>query len=105
MNTAKVLPKPDICDESDPWQALASAVVMQAVKDYRNSRTMLRKLNRNMTAKKTLSMDEAAFIRDRILDYRAMLNDTRGFILSDDFFFYSGLDGIALLQRLEREKR
>ena len=105
MNTAKVLPEPDICDKSDPWQALASAVVMQAVKDYRNSRTMLRKLNRNMTAKKTLSMDEAAFIRDRILDYRAMLNETRGFILSDDFFFYSGLDGIALLQRLEREKR
>lgn len=105
MSTTNILPEQDTHDESDPWRALANAVVIQAVKDYRNSRTMLRKLNRNMTAKKTLSMDEAAFIRDRILDYRAMLNDTRGFILSDDFFFYSGLDGIALLQRLEREKR
>ena len=105
MSMANFLPEQDTRDESDPWRALANAVVIQAVKDYRNSRTMLRKLNRNMTAKKTLSKDEAAFIRYRIFDYQAMLNETRGFILSDDFFCYSGLDGIALLQRLEREKR
>ena len=39
-----VLPEQDICDEADPWRALANAVVMQAVKDYRDSRAMLRKL-------------------------------------------------------------
>lgn len=105
MSTAKVLLEQDIRDESDPWRALANAIIIQAVKDYRNSRIMLRKLKRKMTIEKTLSEDEAAFIKKRILDYRAMLSEVRFFILSDDFSFYSGLDGIALLQRLEREKR
>ena len=44
-----VLPEQDIRDEADPWRALANAVVMQAVKDYRDSRAMLRKLKREMT--------------------------------------------------------
>ncbi len=105
MSTAKVLFEQDIRDEFDPWQALANAVVIQAVKDYRDSRAMLQKLNRKMTAGKTLSEDEAALIKKRILDDRAMLSEARSFILSDDFSLYSGLDGIALLQRLEREKR
>lgn len=102
---ANVLPEQDTRDESDPWRALANAVVIQAVKDYRDSRAMLRKLNRKMTAGKTLSEDEVALIKKRILDGRAMLSEARSFILSDNFSLYSGLDGIALLQRLEREKR
>ncbi len=105
MSTAKVLLEQDIRDEFDPWQALANAVVIQAVKDYRDSRTMLRKLNRKMIAVETLSEDEAVLIKKQILDNRAMLSEARSFILSDDFSIYSGLDGIALLQRLEREKR
>ncbi len=105
MSTAKVLLEQDIRDEFDPWQALANAVVIQAVKDYRDSRIMLRKLNRKMIAVETLSEDEAVLIKKQILDNRAMLSEARSFILSDDFSLYSGLDGIALLQRLEREKR
>ena len=105
MSMANVLPEQDTRDESDPWRALANAVVIQAVKDYRDSRAMLRKLNRKMTAGKTLSEDEVALIKKRILDGRAMLSEARSFILSDNFSLYSGLDGIALLQRLEREKR
>ena len=50
-----VLPEQDICDEADPWRALANAVVMQAVKDYRDSRAMLRKLKREMTVGEALS--------------------------------------------------
>lgn len=100
-----ILPEQDTRDESAPWRALANAVVIQAVKDYRDSRAMLRKLNRKMTAGKTLIEDEAALIKERILDNQAMLSEARSFILSDNFSLYSGLDGIALLQRLEREKR
>lgn len=103
MSTTNILPEQDIQNESDPWRALASAVVIQAVKDYRDSRTMLRRLK--IASMKTKSEDEAALIKERILGYRAMLNEARGFILSDNFSLYSGLDGIALLQRLEREKR
>lgn len=105
MSMTNVLPEQDIRDESDPWRALANAVVMQTVKDYRDSRSMLRKLNRKMTAGKTLIEDEAALIKKRILDNQAMLSEARSFLLSDNFSLYSGLDGIALLQRLEREKR
>lgn len=105
MITEKVLLEQDIRDESDPWRALANAVVIQAVKDYRDSRAMLRKLNRKMTAGKTLIEDEAALMKKRILDNQAMLSEARSFLLSDNFSLYSGLDGIALLQRLEREKR
>ena len=72
-----VLPEQDIRDEADPWRALANAVVMQA----------------------------AALMKKRILDNQAMLSEARSFILSDNFSLYSGLDGIALLQRLECEKR
>jgi len=100
-----ILPEQDTRDESDPWRTLANAVVIQAVKDYRDSRAMLRKLNRKMTTGKTLIEDEVALIKKRILDNQAMLSEARSFILSDNFSLYSGLDGIALLQRLEREKR
>lgn len=105
MSMTNILPEQDTRDESAPWRALANAVVIQAVKDYRDSRAMLRKLNRKMTAGKTLIEDEAALIKERILDNQAMLSEARSFILSDNFSLYSGLDGIALLQRLEREKR
>ena len=50
-----VLPEQDIRDEADPWRVLANAVVMQAVKDYRDSRAMLRKLKREMTVGEALS--------------------------------------------------
>lgn len=100
-----VLPEQDIRDEADPWRALANAVVMQAVKDYRDSRAMLRKLKREMTVWEALSKDAAALMKKRILDNQAMLSEARSFILSDNFSLYSGLDGIALLQRLECEKR
>lgn len=79
--------------------------VMQAVKDYRDSRAMLRKLKREMTVGEALSKDAAALMKKRILDNQAMLSEARSFILSDNFSLYSGLDGIALLQRLECEKR
>ena len=58
-----VLPEQDIRDEADPWRVLANAVVMQAVKDYRDSRAMLRKLKREMTVGEALSKDAAALMK------------------------------------------
>ena len=100
-----VLPEQDIRDEADPWRVLANAVVMQAVKDYRDSRAMLRKLKREMTVGEALSKDAAALMKKRILDNQAMLSEARSFILSDNFSLYSGLDGIALLQKKKKKKR
>ena len=57
------------------------------------------------TVGEALSKDAAALMKKRILDNQAMLSEARSFILSDNFSLYSGLDGIALLQRLECEKR
>ena len=88
-----------------PWQALANAVVIQAVNDYRILARMLRRLQRKAAKADVLSDDERACLSIRIDYYSYQLREVRAFFRSEDFALYSEADGLLLLRRLEREMR
>ena len=66
--------------EENPWQALADAIIIQAVKDYRNRARMMKR------------------IRGRLKK-----NKASNFFFSRWFSVLSDLDGYDLLDRLQRE--
>ena len=68
----------------DPYEALASAVVMQTVRDYRAA---VKKLKRNR----------------RNADARQMKEECERFFLSEHFNTFTEIDGRMLLSRLRRE--
>ncbi len=68
----------------DPYVKLANAIIIQAAKDYRNTRKKLKKNRKNEEAK-------------------LMVEDLERFFRSDYFAALSDLDGQALLTKLEEE--
>ena len=86
-----------------PWQALANAVVIQAVNDYRGFTRMLRKLQRKTAKAGALSDEERDCLHVRIDYYSYQLREVRTFFRSEDFALYSEVNGPMLLRRLERE--
>lgn len=68
----------------DPYQALGNAVVLQAVKDYRDA---VKKLSRG---KKNTSAEDTKAECER-------------FFRSGHFNIFTSLDGVALLSQLEKE--
>ena len=61
----KVIPTHHFDQTELPWQALANAVVIQAVNDYRSFTRMLRRLRRKVAKAGALSDDERAYLRIR----------------------------------------
>ena len=70
----------------DPYQALGNAVVLQAVKDYRDAVKKLSRGKKNSSAEDTKKECERVF-------------------RSGHFNIFSSLDGKALLSMLEKEVR
>ena len=68
----------------DLYEKLASAIIIQAAKDYRSARKKLKKNRKNEEAK-------------------LMVEDLERFFRSDYFAALSDLDGPALLTKLEEE--
>ena len=101
----KVIPTHHFDQTELPWQALANAVVIQAVNDYRSFTRMLRRLKRNAIKANALSIDEQACLHVRIDYYSYQLREVRAFFRSEDFSLYSEANGPMLLRRLERETR
>lgn len=67
-----------------PYENLANAVVLQAVKDWRLAKRKLKRKPRNEDAK-------------------LMVKDCEDFFLSEYFRAFTDLDGAALLRRLQEE--
>ena len=68
----------------DPYQALGNAVVLQAVKDYRDAVKKLSRGKKNSSAEATKAECER-------------------FFKSGHFNIFTSLDGVALLSQLEKE--
>lgn len=68
----------------DPYQALGNAVVLQAVKDYRDAVKKLSRGRENSAAEQTKKECER-------------------FFKSGHFNIFTNLDGVALLSKLEKE--
>jgi len=70
---------------SDPYENLANAIVLQAVKDYRETRKKLKKCKKNEDAK-------------------LMVSDCESFFRSDWFAVLTSVDGEMLLKKLQEEE-
>lgn len=70
---------------TEPYEELANAIVLQAVKDYRDSRKKLKRHPKNEAAKN-------------------MLADCEEFFCSDRFGMFTKIDGKTLLRRLKEEE-
>ena len=70
---------------TDPWENLANAIILQAVKDYREARKKHKKWPKNEDAK-------------------LMISDCEAFFRSDWFAALTNIDGEALLRRLQEEE-
>ena len=69
---------------NDPYEKLANAIILQAVKDYRTARKKLKKYPKNKDAK-------------------LMVEDCERFFRSDWFAALTGIDGQLLLKKLQEE--
>ena len=70
---------------SDPYENLAQAIILQAVKDYRAARKKVKYHPRNKEAK-------------------LMIEDCERFFRSDWFSVLTSVDGEVLLEKLKEEK-
>lgn len=68
----------------EPYERLANAVILQAVKDYRSARKKLKYHPKNKDAK-------------------LMVEDCERFFCSDWFTAFTSIDGEALLRKLQEE--
>lgn len=66
------------------YESLANAIILQAVKDYRQARQKIKKRPRNE-------------------DVKAMLRDCESFFLSEWFTYLTSIDGEVLLKKLQEE--
>ena len=70
---------------TDPWENLANAIILQAVKDYREARKKLKKRPKNEDAK-------------------LMISDCEAFFRSDWYRALTDVDGEMLIRKLREEK-
>lgn len=70
---------------TDPWENLANAIILQAVKDYREARKKHKKRPKNEDAK-------------------LMIADYETFFCSDWFAALTNIDGETLLRKLQEEE-
>ena len=52
--------------EENPWQALADAIIIQAVKDYRNRARMIRRIRGRLKKPKKMTSSESTFQAQRL---------------------------------------
>lgn len=103
MNQKKIIQTHNVVGETDPWQALASAIIVQSVKDFRNYGRMRYRLKRRLVYEKQLTEEERQYLIRRIKQYKRKLDELRMFYRSKRFSVLCDLDGVELLRRLERE--
>ena len=88
--------------EENPWQALADAIIIQAVKDYRNRARMVKRIRGCLKRNKEMTSELACQER-RLQQYEEKQDAAGNFFFSRWFSVLSDLDGYDLLNRLERE--
>ena len=89
--------------EENPWQVLADAIIIQAVKDYRNRARMMKRIRGRLKRNKEMTPSELACQERRLQQYEEKQDAAGNFFFSRWFSVLSDLDGYDLLDRLQRE--
>ena len=87
----------------DPYQMLANAVIIQAVKDYR---VALKRVMKGEVKKRWVRIDDETEMEMDIQYERAVAekNDIEEFFLSGRHHMYSGIDGSFMVKKLREEQ-
>ena len=89
--------------EENPWQALADAIIIQAVKDYRNRARMIRRIRGRLKKNREMTPSELDWQMQRLQQYEEKQDAAGNFFFSSWFSVLSDLDGYDLLDRLQQE--
>ena len=89
--------------EAESWQALADAIIIQAVKDYRNRARMMKRIRGCIKRNREMTPSELACQEQRLQQYEEKQDAAGNFFFSRWFSVLSDLDGYDLLDRLQRE--
>lgn len=90
-------------DEELPWRALAEAVIVQAVEDYRICSQRIRQIQNRLHRRTGITPAEAIEQKWRLGRYLGAQDAIRDFFFSPSFHVLSDLDGRKLLERLDQE--
>lgn len=90
-----------VVGERNPWQALADAMIIQAIKDYRGCARMMKRIQRQIDTHTELSDEEIACLKRRYFRYARMQDDAGDFFCSNWFGVLTDIDGFEVLYRLE----
>lgn len=90
-------------DDELPWRALAEAVIVQAVKDYRICSQRIRQIQNRLHRRTGITPSETIDHKWRLRQYLDAQDAIRDFFFSPSFHVLSDLDGRKLLERLDRE--
>lgn len=92
-----------IKDEELPWRALAEAVIVQAVQDYRICSQRIRQIQNRLHRRTGITPAETVDPKWRLGRYLDAQDAIRDFFFSPSFHVLSDLDGPRLLKRLDQE--
>ena len=92
-----------IKDEELPWRALAEAVIVQAVEDYRICSRRIRQIQTHLHRCTGITPSETIEQKWRLRQYLDAQDAIRDFFFSPRFHVLSDLDGRKLLERLDQE--
>ena len=73
--------------EENPWQALADAIIIQAVKDYRNRARMMKRIRGRLKKNKEMTPSELDYQAQRLQQYEEKQDIASNFFFSDGFRF------------------
>lgn len=90
-----------VVGECNPWQALADAIIIQAVKDYRGCARMMKRIQRQIDTRTEFSDEEMTFLKQRYFRYERMQDEAGDFFCSNWFGILTNMDGFEVLYRLE----
>ena len=90
-------------DEELPWRALANAVIVQAVQDYRICSRRIRQIQTHLHRRTGITSAEAIEQKGRLRRYLGAQDAIRDFFFSPSFHVLSDLNGRKLLKRLDQE--
>ena len=90
-------------DEELPWRALADAVIVQAVEDYRICSQRIRQIQNRLHQPTGITPAETIEQKWRLGRYLDAQDAIRDFFLSPSFHVLSDLDGRRLLEILDQE--
>ena len=89
--------------DTDQWQALANAIILQAARDYRQDRKVLQRIRKRVQNGIPVEEDERKRLRAQYDKTAADMRQLEHFFTSGWFTVLSDADGHVLLQQLRKE--